>query len=222
MIARHEPARADDHEERRQIEKQRAARCRRPNEAAINQQELEREQRARQDPGRSVPSRLNRGMPRSCVHKPTSTAAITERAADCVSGGISWMASLIATLLKPQLRHSPIVTVIAIASSGRDDGEAGAAARFNSATSSFAAMRANAGNLDQRAFRRKPRGARRALSASAAAPPGASPTVPQLSQIRKTTRSSPRDCARRRRRRCGSRCDGRGRSRAGNRARDRW
>jgi hypothetical protein len=38
---------------------------------------------------------------------------------------MSWIASLMATLLKPQLKQSPIVTAIAVASSGRDEGECG-------------------------------------------------------------------------------------------------
>ena len=54
---------------------------------------------------------------------------MTERADDWISGGMSWIASLIATLLKPQLKHSPIVIAIAIASSGRDEGEGTASIR---------------------------------------------------------------------------------------------
>jgi hypothetical protein len=49
-------------------------------------------------------------------------AAIAERAEDWINGGISWIASLIATLLKPQHRHSPTVMTTATVSSGRDDG----------------------------------------------------------------------------------------------------
>ena len=64
-------------------------------------------------------------MPRNCVQMPTTMAANTERDADWIKGGISWIASLIATLLKPQLRHNPMVTAMASASSGRDDGEGG-------------------------------------------------------------------------------------------------
>ena len=56
-------------------------------------------------------------------------AASAERADDWISGGISWIASLIETLLKPQLRHSPIVTVIASAVSRREMG-VGARASF--------------------------------------------------------------------------------------------
>src|SRR5580698_11513831 len=78
-----------------------------------------------QMPAANVPSRLNNGMPRNCVQPNTSTVAIAERAADWISGGMSTIASLIVTLLKPQLRHSPIVTMIASASSGRDDGAGG-------------------------------------------------------------------------------------------------
>src|SRR6202161_889809 len=78
-----------------------------------------------QTPAGNVPSRLNSTMPRPCVQAKTMIAASAERADDWISGGISWMASLIDTLLKPQLRHSPIVTMIASASSGRDDGDGG-------------------------------------------------------------------------------------------------
>src|SRR5579872_7402674 len=53
-------------------------------------------------------------------------AAIAERLAAWVSGGMSWIASLIATWLKPQVRHSAMVTAIASASSGRDCGECSA------------------------------------------------------------------------------------------------
>src|SRR5580692_8964616 len=76
-------------------------------------------------PAANVPSRLNSAMPRACVQAKTIIAASAERADDWISGGISWIASLMVTLLKPQLRHSPIVTVIASASSGRDDGAGG-------------------------------------------------------------------------------------------------
>src|ERR1700691_3830085 len=83
-----------------------------------------------QMPAANVPSRLNSAIPRICVQAKTMIAASAERADDWISGGISGMASLIETLLKPQLRHSPIVTAIASASSGRDDGEGGT--RFGS------------------------------------------------------------------------------------------
>src|SRR5580700_4317085 len=101
------------------------------------------------------------------------------------------MASLIDTLLKPQLRHSPIVTMIASASSGRDDGEGGT--RFGSIRT-----RQRSRQWEQMPaisinglFGVNPAARDDALSASAAAPPGASPTAPQRSQMRKTTRSSP-------------------------------
>src|SRR5262249_24582803 len=40
---------------------------------------------------------------------------------------MSWMASLMATLLKPQLKQSAIVTAIGVAWRGRDEGEGGTA-----------------------------------------------------------------------------------------------
>src|SRR5580704_4818064 len=76
-------------------------------------------------PGHSVPSRLNIGMPRTCVQAKTMTVAISERAADCINGGMSWIASLIETLLKPQLKQSPTATRTANVSSGRDEGAGG-------------------------------------------------------------------------------------------------
>ncbi len=88
---------------------------------------------------------------------------MTERVDDWISGGMSWIASLIATLLNPQLRHKPIVTAIANASSGRDDGGCVTEFRFNSDASSVAAMRANTGDFDQRTLWRKTRRARRRL-----------------------------------------------------------
>src|SRR3984893_15784115 len=78
-------------------------------------------------PAAKVPSRLNSAMPRACVQTKTMIASSAERDDDWISGGISWIASLIETLLKPQLRQSPMVTTIASASSGRDDGAGGTA-----------------------------------------------------------------------------------------------
>ena len=40
-------------------------------------------------PAGNVPSRLNRGMPRSRAYAPTKIAAMTERAADWMRGGMS-------------------------------------------------------------------------------------------------------------------------------------
>ena len=74
---------------------------------------------------------------------------------------MSWIASLMATLLKPQLKQSPIVTAIAVASSGRDDGEGGTAGQSICSRLSFTAMRANAGDFDQRTAWRKAGRARR-------------------------------------------------------------
>src|SRR5215469_7340942 len=109
-------------------------------------------------------------------------------------GGMSWIASLIATLLNPQLKQSPIITAIAVASSGRDDGgrdDGRPATAVQSICSLYdsrqwAQMPATSisGLLGE-----KPAARDEALSASAVAPPGASPTAPQRSQIRKMTRS---------------------------------
>src|ERR1700749_3750626 len=74
-------------------------------------------------PAHKVPSRLNNGMPRTCAYAATQSAATAERPAAWISGGKSWIETLVATWLKPQIRHSAIVTVIASASSGRDCGE---------------------------------------------------------------------------------------------------
>src|SRR5215813_5896749 len=89
-----------------------------------------------------------------------------------------------ATLLKPQLRQSPIVTAIAVASSGRDEGEGGTAlSRFMAAYRSRQCAQMPA--ISTSGLRgEKPATREEALSASAAAPPGASPTAPQRSQIR--------------------------------------
>jgi len=45
----------------------------------------------------SVPSRASSGMPRSLHQPATISAATTERIVACVSGGMSWIASLVAT-----------------------------------------------------------------------------------------------------------------------------
>ena len=42
-----------------------------------------------------------------------------ERMVAWISGGMSWMASLVATWLKPQDRHNSTTTLAASASSGR-------------------------------------------------------------------------------------------------------
>src|SRR5271168_3090163 len=107
-------------------------------------------------------------MPRNCVQAPTKIAASTERAEDCISGGISWIASLIATLLKPQLRQSPMVTATANASSGRDDGACATGIVLGDGfrcrrASSFPAMRTDTGDFNERTFRQEARGARRGL-----------------------------------------------------------
>ena len=114
MIAGHQPARSDHDKERRQIEEQRATRHRRPDQPAIDQQEFEGEEHAGQETSAATYRRDGIAVSRAPASmSPTSTAAITERDADWISGGMSWIASLIATLLKPQLRHSPIVTATA-------------------------------------------------------------------------------------------------------------
>ena len=70
-------------------------------------------------PSHSVPSRLSIGMPRKRHQPAISSVATAERMAACVSGGTSWMASLVETWLKPQDRHSTTTMAAAIASSGR-------------------------------------------------------------------------------------------------------
>src|SRR3974377_835662 len=98
---------------------------------------------------------------------------------------MSWIASLIATLLKPQLRHSPIVTTIAVASSARDDGE-GDTATIRSAAAYRSRQCAQMPAISTSGLRgEKPAARDDALSASAAAPPGASPPAPQRCEIRK-------------------------------------
>ena len=72
------------------------------------------------------------------------------------------MASLIVTLLKPQLKQRLTVTAIAAASSGRDDGGDVTAFQFCGKSSS-AAVRADAGDFDDRTLWRKSRRARRGL-----------------------------------------------------------
>ena len=67
----------------------------------------------------SVPSRANSGCPRALAQAATSSVAPTERMAPCSSGGMSWIASLTETWLKPQDMHSTTITDSAMASSGR-------------------------------------------------------------------------------------------------------
>src|SRR5580658_7266045 len=109
-----------------------------------------------------------------------------------MSGGMSGIASLIETLLKPQLRQSPMVTRMASASSGRDDG-----ARAGGTAFSSIAKNQRSRQCEQMPaisisglFGENPAVRDDALSASATPAPGASPTAPQRSQIRNTTRSS--------------------------------
>jgi hypothetical protein len=64
-------------------------------------------------------------------------------------------------LLNPQLKQSPIVTAIAVASSGRDEGEGGTAVSRFCGRLPFTAMRANAGDFDQRTAWREADRARR-------------------------------------------------------------
>src|ERR1700730_19386553 len=142
-------------------------------------------------PAAKVPSRLNSAMPRARVQAKTMIAAIAERDDDWISGGISWIASLIETLLKPQLRHSPMVTITASASSGRDDGAGGTALRLNPTHHRSRQCEQMPAISISGLFGENPAARDDALSASAAAAPAASPTAPQLSQMRKTTRSSP-------------------------------
>jgi hypothetical protein len=58
-------------------------------------------------------------MPRRRHHPAIKNAATTERIAACVSGGISWIASLVATWLKPHDKHNTTTMAAASASSGR-------------------------------------------------------------------------------------------------------
>ena len=51
MVAGDEPARSDHNKKWRKIEEQNRARRRRPDEAAVNQQEFKREQRAGENAG---------------------------------------------------------------------------------------------------------------------------------------------------------------------------
>src|SRR6516165_8933813 len=103
---------------------------------------------------------------------------------------MSWIASLMVTLLKPQLRQSTTVTKIANASSGRDDGGGG--------TMFCSVMRRQRSRQWEQTpaisinglLAEKPAVRDAAFSASATSPLGASPTAPQRSQIRNTTRSS--------------------------------
>src|SRR5665213_2495392 len=113
-------------------------------------------------PAASVPSRANNGMPRSRHQPATNNAASTERMAACVSGGISWIASLVATWLKPQDRQSTTTIAAAIASSGRVTLLDAGADTIN-ATSRRFAVRADAGDFDHRRLRRKAGGARGGL-----------------------------------------------------------
>ena len=62
-------------------------------------------------PASSVPSRASSAMPRALHQSATISVAAAERIAACSSGGMSWMASLVATWLKPQDRHSTTTMV---------------------------------------------------------------------------------------------------------------
>ena len=73
-------------------------------------------------PGVSVPSVSISLTPRQRDHATTMSAAKVERKAAWISGGISGSASLTATWLTPQLRHSTTASATANASSGRETG----------------------------------------------------------------------------------------------------
>ena len=77
-IRRQNNARAKHHKERREIDEQHRTRRGRVEQALIDQDELDREQKARAaSPNHSVPSRLSNAMPRSRHH-----AAIRQRGDD--------------------------------------------------------------------------------------------------------------------------------------------
>src|SRR6185437_2432512 len=113
-------------------------------------------------PASSVPSRSNSRRPRSLHQPATSKAATIERMVACTSGGMSWIASLVATWLKPQDKQSTTMIAAASASSGRVTLLDAGADTIN-ATSRRLAMRADAGNFDHRRLRRKSGGARGGL-----------------------------------------------------------
>ena len=88
-------------------------------------------------------------------------------------------------------REDGMVTMIANASSGRDDGAGGTALSSIPTSHRSRQCEQTPAISISGLFGANPAARDDALSASAAAPPGASPTAPQRSQMRKTTRSSP-------------------------------
>src|SRR5437868_11315066 len=114
-------------------------------------------------PGTSVPSRSNILAPRSRAITSSARIAPEERISACSIGGMSGSAGLAATWLNPQLRHRSGTSAIAPGVRGR------AASRRSkdmnprgrlAAALLLLAMRAGAGDLDDRQFWRKAGGAR--------------------------------------------------------------
>ena len=66
-----------------------------------------------------MPSRAVTGRPRSRIRPNTISVARLERIAHCSSGGTSWIASLIAGWLKPQVKQMNTTSTMLAASSGR-------------------------------------------------------------------------------------------------------
>src|SRR5579871_6734385 len=122
------------------------------------------------NPARSVPSRSNRFTPRKRAIKSSTGSAPSERIRPCTSGGMSGSASLTATWLKPQLTHNSRIKAMA-----RGGSEPSVEVDFSDfmisrgwrlvALLSILAVRADAGDFDDRQFRRKAGCARRRVEA---------------------------------------------------------
>ena len=192
MVAGHEPARADHDEERRQIEKQRAARHRGPDQAAIDQQKFERKEHARQNAGaeravapeqryaaRLRPQTDQDGRDHRARRRLHQRRDIVDRELD---------RDIVETpaQAKPD-RHRDRESRRAGGTTGRLARPRDSMPRHHRSRQCEQMPAISISGL----LGEKPAARDEALSASAAAPPGASPTAPQRSQIRKTTRSSP-------------------------------
>ena len=191
MIAGNEPARSDHDKERRQIEKQRAARRRRPNQAAIDQQEFEREQHAGQNSGGERAVALEQ---RNAAH--LRPGADQQRRDRRTRRRLDQRRNIVDRELDRDIVEAPAQTKPdshrdgeRVERAGRGDGCARLCDSMPRHHRSRQCEQMPAISISG-LLGEKPAARDDALSASAAAPPGASPTAPQRSQIRKTTRSS--------------------------------
>src|SRR5215469_9238749 len=189
VIARNKPARSNHDKEWCKIEKQHAAGGGRPDQAAIDQQKFEREQDAGENSGGKCTVTLEQ---RNAAR--LRPGADQKRRDNGSRRGLRERGNVVDRKLDRDIIEAP-----AQAQSDRDCDRScierarrgrGRHCHFRSAAAYRSRQCAQMPAISTSGLRgEKPAAREDALSASAAAPPGASPTAPQRSQIRKMTRS---------------------------------